>query len=73
MGGQLQPLSSTEDLISELDRLKAYGITVPMAAYVHARHVDIRLLSLLGRRDAALLVLRRAESPRLSLPGMPQD
>lgn len=28
----------------------------------HARQVDIRLLALLGRRDAALLVLRRAES-----------
>ncbi|MCM0045720.1 MAG: hypothetical protein NBV65_13975 [Burkholderiaceae bacterium] len=58
----MQLLNSTEDLIDELDKLKAYGITVPAAAYAHARQVDIRLLALLGRRDAALLVLRRAES-----------
>lgn len=73
MGGQRQLLSSAEELISELDRLKAYGITVPTAAYAHARQVDIRLLSLLDRRDAALLVLRRAESLGLPWPGMPEE
>lgn len=69
MDSQIQCLNSAEDLINELDRLKAYGITVPTAAYVHARQADIRLLSLLCPRDAALLVLRRAASHRLPLSG----
>lgn len=55
-------LNSAQDLIDELDKLKAYGVTVPAAAYEHIRQADLRLLSLLGRRDAALLILRRAES-----------
>lgn len=59
-------LNSAQDLIDELDKLKAYGVTVPAAAYEHAHQVDMRLLSLLGRRDAALLVLRRAGSRPIS-------
>lgn len=50
------------DLIDELDLLRAYGVSVSDAAYAHARKADIRLFSLLERRDAALLVLRRASS-----------
>ncbi len=57
-------VSSIEDLIEELDSLRSYGVTVSEAAYVAARVADIRLLSSLDRRDAALLVLRRA----LSMP-----
>ncbi len=53
---------SAEDLIRELDSLRAYGVTVSDAAYVHAKDVDLRLLSLLDRRDAALLILRRASA-----------
>lgn len=49
-----------EDLIDELDILRAYGVSVSEAAYAQARQADIRLYSLLGRREAALLVLRRA-------------
>ncbi len=49
-----------EDLIDELDILRAYGVSVSEAAYTQARQADIRLYSLLGRREAALLVLRRA-------------
>lgn len=56
---------STEDLIEELDMLRAYGVTVSEAAYAAARSADMRLLSLLERRDAALLVLRRASSVRV--------
>lgn len=57
---------STEDLIEELDMLRACGVTVSEAAYAAARSADMRLLSLLERRDAALLVLRRASSLRVS-------
>ncbi len=55
-------VNSTEDLIDELDMLRAYGVSVSEAAYAQARQVDIRLYSLLDRREAALLVLRRAAS-----------
>ena len=55
----------TEDLIDELDVLRAYGVSVPDAAYVQARQADIRLYSLLDRREAALLVLRRAAASPL--------
>ena len=55
-------VSSIEDLIDELDSLRSHGVTVSEAAYIAARAADIRLLSLLDRRDAALLVLRRASS-----------
>ena len=55
-------VSSIEDLIDELDSLRSYGVTVSEAAYVAARAVDIRLFSSLDRRDAAMLVLRRASS-----------
>lgn len=59
-------VNSTEDLIDELDALRAYGVSVSDAAYAQARQADIRLFSLLDRREAALLVLRRAAS---SAPG----
>ncbi len=49
-----------EDLIDELDQLRAYGVHVSEATYSHARQADIRLFSLLDRREAALLILRRA-------------
>lgn len=65
-------MNSAQDLIDELDKLKAYGVTVPAAAYEHAHQVDMRLLSLLGRRDAALLILRRAESRPGSLDRSPR-
>jgi hypothetical protein len=55
-------VNSTEDLIDELDALRAYGVSVSDAAYAQARQADIRLFSLLDRREAALLVLRRAAS-----------
>lgn len=55
-------VSSIEDLIDELDSLRSYGVTVSESVYAAARSTDIRLLSLLDRRDAALLVLRRAAS-----------
>lgn len=55
-------VSSIDDLLDELDMLRAYGVSVSDAVYAHARQVDIRLYSLLDRRDAALLVLRRAAS-----------
>ncbi len=55
-------VKSTEDLIDELDTLRAYSVSVSDAAYAQARQVDIRLFSLLDRREAALLVLRRASS-----------
>ena len=58
-------VTSTQDLIEELDRLKAYGVRVPESSYAHARQADIRLYSQLERREAALLVLRRAASPSL--------
>lgn len=59
---QMMRVNSTEDLIDELDMLRAYGVSVSEAAYVQARQADIRLYSLLDRREAALLVLRRAAS-----------
>lgn len=59
---QMMRVNSTEDLIDELDMLRAYGVSVSEAAYAQARQVDIRLYSLLDRREAALLVLRRAAS-----------
>jgi hypothetical protein len=52
-------ITRIEDLIDELDQLKAYGVPVSEASYRHARQADIRLLSLLDRREAALLILRR--------------
>ncbi len=52
-------LSSIEELIDELDTLRHYGVSVPEAVYVQARQADVRLLSLLDRREAALLILRR--------------
>ena len=55
-------MHSVDDLIKELDMLKAFGVTVSDAAYAHAKGIDLRLLSLLNRRDAALLVLRRAST-----------
>ena len=55
-------IHSIDDLIDELDMLRAYGVSVSEAAYAQARQVDIRLYSLLDRREAALLVLRRAAS-----------
>ncbi len=61
-GKQIMRVNSTEDLIDELDLLRAYGVSVSDAAYLHARQADIRLFSLLDRREAALLVLRRAAS-----------
>ena len=45
-----------EDLIDELDQLRAYGVPVSEATYDHARQVDIRLLSLLDRRQAQNLL-----------------
>ena len=53
-------VTRVEDLIDELDQLRAYGVPVSEATYHHARQADIRLLSLLDRREAALLILRRA-------------
>ncbi len=62
-------VNSTEDLINELDMLRAYGVSVSEAAYAQARQADIRLYSLLDRREAALLVLRRAaSSPTVKAP-----
>ena len=55
-------IHSIDDLIDELDMLRAYGVSVSDAVYAHAKQVDLRLYSLLDRRDAALLVLRRAAS-----------
>ncbi len=55
----MNQLTSVDDLIDELDLLRAYGVSVSDAAYAHAKRVDIRLYALLERRDAALLVLRR--------------
>ena len=55
-------IHSIDDLIDELDMLRAYGVSVSDAVYSHARQVDLRLYSLLDRRDAALLLLRRAGS-----------
>ncbi len=63
MRGGMRSVNCTEDLIDELDALRAYGVRVSDAAYLHAREADIRLFSLLDRRDAALLILRRAASP----------
>lgn len=57
-------VTSVDDLIDELDLLRTYGVSVSDAAYAHAKAADIRLYSLLERRDAALLVLRRAASAR---------
>lgn len=57
-------ISCIEDLIDELDQLRAYGVAVSEASYHHARQADIRLLSLLDRREAALLILRRT-SPKV--------
>lgn len=59
-------VTSIDDLIAELDLLRTYGVSVSEMAYAHARQADIRLFSLLERRDAALLILRRAAS---LLPG----
>ncbi len=55
-------LTSVDDLIDELDLLRAYGVSVSDAAYAQAKRIDIRLYALLDRRDAALLVLRRAST-----------
>ncbi len=60
----MRQVNCTEDLINELDMLRAYGMSVSDAAYLHAREADIRLFSLLNRRDAALLILRRAAAHR---------
>lgn len=59
-GCNVTRVNSIDDLVEELDMLRCYGVSVPEAAYAHARQADLRLLSLLDRRDAALLVLRRA-------------
>ncbi|CAM8659352.1 hypothetical protein MCEMAEM21_00376 [Oxalobacteraceae bacterium] len=56
---------TADDLIMELDSLRAYGVSVSDAAYTHVKVADLRLLSLLDRRDAALLILRRASSQPL--------
>ncbi len=61
-GKPMMRVNSTEDVIDELDLLRAYGVTVSDAGYRHVRQADIRLFSLLDRREAALLVLRRAAS-----------
>lgn len=61
-------VTCVDDLIDELDMLRAYGVSVSDAAYAHAKQADIRLFSLLERRDAALLVLRRAASGRARAP-----
>ncbi len=58
----MSPVHSVDDLIDELDMLRAYGVSVSDAAYAHARQVDLRLYALLDRREAALLVMRRASS-----------
>ena len=55
-------VTSVDDLVGELDVLRRYGVSVSAAAYAHARQADIRLFALLERRDAALLVLRRASA-----------
>lgn len=55
-------VTSVDDLIAELDVLRAYGVSVSDSVYAHAKQADIRIYSLLERRDAALLVLRRAAS-----------
>ncbi len=60
----MRHVNCTEDLIDELNMLRAYGVSVSEAAYLHARAADIRLFSLLDRRDAALLILRRASASR---------
>ena len=59
----MNQIRSIDDLIDELDMLRAYGVSVSDAVYAHAKQVDLRLYSLLDRRDAALLLLRRASSP----------
>lgn len=61
-------VTCVDDLIDELDVLRAYGVSVSDAAYAHAKQADIRLFSLLERRDAALLVLRRAGAGRSRSP-----
>ncbi len=61
-------VNSIDDLIYELDMLRAYGVSVSAAAYAHAKQADIRLYSLLERRDAALLILRRASSVAAPVP-----
>lgn len=53
---------SVDDLIDELDVLRTYGVSVSDAAYAQARQADLRLYALLERREAALLILRRAAS-----------
>jgi hypothetical protein len=58
----MNSVTSVDDLIEELDVLRAYGVSVSDAVYAHAKQADLRLYSLLDRRDAALLVLRRAAS-----------
>ena len=55
-------VTSIDDLIEELDVLRAYGVSVSDAVYAQAKQADLRLYSLLDRRDAALLVLRNAAS-----------
>lgn len=59
-------VTCVDDLIAELDSLRRVGVSVPEAAYRHAQQADLRLYSLLERRDAALLVLRRAAGVRPS-------
>jgi hypothetical protein len=53
-------VTSIDDLIDELDTLRAYGVSVSDAAYAQARQADIRIYALLEKRDAALLLLRRS-------------
>ncbi len=55
-------VTSIDDLIEELDVLRAYGVSVSDAVYAQAKQADLRLYSLLDRRDAALMVLRNASS-----------
>lgn len=59
----MKQVNCTEDLIDELNALRACGVRVSDAACLHAYEADITLFSLLGRHDAALLILRRAASP----------
>ena len=55
-------VTSIDDLIEELDVLRAYGVSVSDTVYAQAKQADLRLYSLLDRRDAALMVLRNAAS-----------
>ena len=61
-------VTSIDDLIDELDILRAYGVSVSDAVYAQARQADMRLYALLEKRDAALLLLRRSASAGRSTP-----